>query len=47
MNWGMGVYYNRDDEWFTLTGDWFTPNMDNHNWTIDRKMISGFQILND
>ncbi len=47
MNWGMGVYYNRDDEWFTLTGDWFTPNMDNHNWTIRRKMISSFQVLND
>ena len=46
MNWGWGSYYNQASDWFTLTGDWIATGDDN-NWIIDRKMIYGFQILNN
>ena len=46
MNWGWGSYYNQASDWFTLTGDWIATGDDN-NWIIGRKMIYGFQILNN
>lgn len=49
INWGWGYSYNKSDEWFSLTGDWISSSSDmsGYNWNIDRKMIYGFQIIND
>ena len=41
MNWGWGMWYNDDSEWFALTGDWIK---DNDNWNIDRYMIYNFSV---
>ena len=42
MNWGWGMWYNDDSEWFALTGDWIK---DNDNWNIDRYMIYNFSVI--
>lgn len=42
MNWGWGIWYNVDSEWFTLTGDWIK---DGDNWNIDRHMIYNFSVI--
>lgn len=44
MNWGWGSYYNDEDEWFSLTGDWYTPP---YNWNINRHMIHGFKVIDN
>lgn len=44
MNWGWGSYFNDEDEWFSLTGDWYTPP---YNWNINRHMIHGFKVIDN
>ena len=48
MNWGWGYNYYFKDEWFTLTGDWISKNinMSIYNWNISRHMIYNFQVIN-
>lgn len=43
MNWGWGYMFNRDDEWFGLTGDWI---LGAYNYSTNRDIVCDFQIMN-
>ena len=44
MNWGWKYHFYNDDEWFSLTGDWYVSP---YNFNISRHMIHGFQVINN
>lgn len=39
MNWGEGLYYNNESEWYALTGDWIKTFDVALNWNILREMV--------
>lgn len=47
MNWGWGSWQQKDDEWFTLTGDWIKTVGDNSmNYHNNREIIYNWDIKN-
>jgi hypothetical protein len=45
MNWGWGSSLQKNDEWFTLTGDWIkTVGSDSMNYHKNRKIIYNWRI---
>lgn len=47
MNWGWPVtyYYNYNDVWYSLLGDWVTEHDDgNRTWNVSRSMIYDFKV---